>query len=813
MAKDKQSQKSLRNNKSNSENNGKIPKTHTISKPKPSKKPLDSKPKAKLETDQSATALKALSIEDKKSVEDEGFTARTIINIPEESTTTIPNFRNLDKREKNNFQLYYDDSSDEEEDENILRENGIEWFEDTLSKLKSLQLNFNSSIPLIDLQLSFLAHEFGIRILRSSEVNDLYYPLKKEQLKGSKTLSIPEVKECIVSALNNSLSNTYPQEAKKLKESNEESLTRFSDYVEQNPRTVIKAVNSQNLKPFWNKELKLNLPLQKSVHNNESLIKLVKEVYANCGVEATSNIIYNKTAKTKLDQYKPGTNIKKLIREKLLEQNKTVSIKNFVNDNIVDFQRAQDSKIQTFYDSLESHIYNSIENKSKNNVERTTLPSLYNIPLDQEYSIVKFLAHLRLVSKSDIRSIKNFKNYENFISDQEILIRSYNYSPDIFVTAKHTIFKGSGSKSEELNIGKVGNSTSYLSVISMINNLKSYSQNSINDSKLASSVMDMLKNGETKKLDNFTTLHFEQKQATQFVASLTCLLFSTEVARNPASLIIHYMMLELIEKGKLSWEDGLKKVAMTLEGAVPASRWEHLNYKTSLKYNYDKSLEQVLNPNEASLQTFITHEAQIFKQWLKLKYIFITTENDFTNDGNFLKSLEVLEKHCEEWYKIKLEIKQNMVADLLFDIASKDFDLEPFSISDAITLKDIIDWHEKSLKTLLEISTDEEDILKIIKFYCKNDTSDEDEISENENFKNFSNPDIIWVIDDEKLSVEEAFELIKYGVRIHDRDYREYKHEYSRGYSETYLEWLHEKYESSSLGSNSSASSDSSQEN
>jgi hypothetical protein len=514
------------------------------------------------------------------------------------------------------------------------------------------------------------------------------------------------------------------------------------------------------------------------LYDKQRLIKLVKDVYLECKIEVKNNIIYNKEAKTKLGQYCANTEIKKEIKEKLLEQKSSINLQTFVNLNIVDFQRVENSQIKSFYDTLEQNIYKFIESESKNYVERATLPSCYNIPLQEDYSVTKFLAYIRLITKSDIRQMKNFKNHEGFISDQEILIRSYDYGNHILATVKHIIFKETGSKSEELNIGKISKSTNYVSIKSMIDKLKQIYH--VKDQQLALWVTEMLKGNIIKNLNkSLNVTNFQEKEIKLFVTSLTCLLFSTEVARNPASLVIHYMMLELIGSKKLKWNEGLTKIAMTLEKAVPASRWEHLNYKTSLKYNYDKSLN-ALAPEDQQLKVFIKYEAEIFKKWLELKEVPIGINCKI--DEKLIDILAKLTKACEEWYQINLNIKCHMVADFLWNIVGVNYmeEPEPFSIEQMMELRNIVYSNKNSLIKLLKNKVP---IEKIMEIFEKNQLS----------FNEYANEEVWGIANKEGLDFDDIYAYGVQGLINQYKDYiadRDYIADTQKTKNETFSEYL-----------------------
>lgn len=98
----------------------------------------------------------------------------------------------------NQFDSYYDDSSDEDEIEEKLTSYNIikSW------KQKEKKSRINDNIDNDEL-LSFIAHAAGIKLLYSHETNTHYYPLKKQYLSGppnGKT-ALTQVKELINSVI------------------------------------------------------------------------------------------------------------------------------------------------------------------------------------------------------------------------------------------------------------------------------------------------------------------------------------------------------------------------------------------------------------------------------------------------------------------------------------------------------------------------------------------------------------------------------------------------------------------------------------
>ncbi|ABE04529.1 hypothetical protein [Rickettsia bellii] len=604
--------------------------------------------------------------------------------------------------EESNYYLNFDDSSDEE-DTKIIANNNIEWFERATSvgKLCNLlgklsDLHSQKIVTHTDLVLSFLAHEFGIRLLKSQEVDKLYRSKKIQELKKNKVLSDENFTNCVNAAWEKALKKTAEDNLDQYNthyKNNEEALKKFSEYIIDNKRNFIKAVNLKHLDNILNKQVEILLPNTEISITPQKIIEATREVYSACGIAIGNNVIFNRKAK---------------IKEKLLEQEATISIENFANNNIVEFQRIICTKLDIFYNSLNSLLLSNIEKISKNSVKRGVLPNVYNVSFKDYSSSIEFLAYLRLMTKSNIRLIKNFKNNGSIVSDEEILIRVFNYIDDVSVTERQILYKKSSCRADSVDIGKIENSTSYTSIIKMISNLKT--KLNISDKLLAQGVIDILGKGKIINSEIIQCISkaensLQQEEIKKFLHSLTYLLFGSEVVRNPASLIIHYMMLELIIEDNKPWENILSKAPMTIDGAVQASRWQHSNYENLLKYSYDKTTPDI---NTTVLIDFINQEASIFQEWLRLKNI--SPDNVQSNPVTLLEILEGLINACKKWYNIQFNISfKDSIIEIFEDVTCNSLSLEQrqecesLSIKETQELYEIIENNKEEAKNLLNV--------------------------------------------------------------------------------------------------------------
>ena len=176
-------------------------------------------------------------------------------------------------------------------------------------------------------------------------------------------------------------------------------------------------------------------------------------------------------------------------------------------------------------------------------------------------------------------------------------------------------------------------------------------------------------------------------QYMEFCHELIYLLFGCEASRNPAALIHHMMLLDLIEgeaKGYETWEAALlQKMPMSIEDACAASRYLHQEYGRclGLPYNYPGpplvgAKGHPTPSQQPTVNELIGREDRIVRDWLAYKEDheddFATTDSlesegsehtATTEEDQFLKDFQRIQRAIEkDWYPALFELSRELSA-------------------------------------------------------------------------------------------------------------------------------------------------------
>lgn len=256
-----------------------------------------------------------------------------------------------------------------------------------------------------------------------------------------------------------------------------------------------------------------------------------------------------------------------------------------------------------FYSVCESHALNpkSINNLSGNFklpdpikfFSRKTLENTYfNLSATPEENfVVEFLSHLRLHNRSEKRHLANKElckdtGWQIFESENSIikLRNESEYNPK-------------GSRNEQ---------------VAFENNIwASYAEILL---KQTDESIDLL-------LSNRINLKAEQdgQSLDTNVFPMWYLLFGCEVIKNPAALIHNNMVLDLVNAGRLSWDEAaVEKIPMSEAKIIKQAVKLNSFYTdfTPHKYSYDGKYGDV---EISDVATLIEREGAIVKEWLQLK--------------------------------------------------------------------------------------------------------------------------------------------------------------------------------------------------
>jgi hypothetical protein len=154
--------------------------------------------------------------------------------------------------------------------------------------------------------------------------------------------------------------------------------------------------------------------------------------------------------------------------------------------------------------------------------------------------------------------------------------------------------------------------------------IKKLLENNLFSQKISDQIIAELMNDACRGKD--LKLKEISKEAQEKIYALTYLLFKTEVYRSPAALINNMQMLELIEYGKLSFEEAFVEqlMPMSMQGAIKAGR--SLNYQYNKKdisfyyYNnpYVYSGEETRDDKKIKVN-LIKKESGLMDKWLRMK--------------------------------------------------------------------------------------------------------------------------------------------------------------------------------------------------
>lgn len=167
---------------------------------------------------------------------------------------------------------------------------------------------------------------------------------------------------------------------------------------------------------------------------------------------------------------------------------------------------------------------------------------------------------------------------------------------------------------------------------------------------------------------------------------ITYLLFGSEVMRNPASLIHHQMMIDLIIDGIMTWKDALHskrkpkikkknkqesdggEMPKSMKEAVASARILHNRFLPYMPhpYYYDP-LEAADDDNAAAREgELLDRENAIYEKWF-------TEYNQYSRDD--VTRLQDLSKAVSRWYGVEFELKVSLkqLWDSIMDSLTKKF--------------------------------------------------------------------------------------------------------------------------------------------
>lgn len=650
------------------------------------------------------------------------------------------------KRPPSKYELYYDDSSSEEEEKQVFEDYSAGKLEFGINKTKeNLRshckhfYNKNDNAFNQNLDLSFIIHEIAINLIKSPKIGESFFPLKKDLLKENIVLPEGLLKEICKKSITDTLK---PQKVKK------EKIESFINDLVYDKRAFVKSVESGNLSYFYPFTNPLSLKIETVRYPTSSSLK--SKIISLCqqpdlkDCNQLTKKIKNKNQARVINYDKvylsvPQTSVEQFLKDKLINLRKTTTLGDFIKEiqDSPELKNALDSKQEEFRKALYTQIQENLKEASTN-VMRATLPKHfdYEIRKDDFTKLSNELIALgRLMTTSFKRAYKNADRQDSLLGSTESSFFRKVTLGQVALLESQLLYKATGSRSDYVDIETQGKGGAYKNIASTIMNIKSKLQ--IGDKLIAQWILDTLKS----KQDIFSKYYNpkQESELKEFISTLTYLLFGTEAVRNPASLIIHQMMLELIISSNKDWtflkvfttDDGETsggKMPMSQEriknpdvGAVDVSRFMHKVFQTTMKYSYDKApINPVFSRNNLAykfLQKMINLEATVIKDWMYLKKVNIE-DNDKT------KLYEELLEACEMWYGI-VPMRQLIVDNINdFDFSDEDLDsISEFSVKDLYILRDMLQNKSSEVNFLLEHSVSLDRIKKIYAKDAENDTN------------------------------------------------------------------------------------------
>ncbi|MDX2049736.1 MAG: hypothetical protein SFT93_00955, partial [Rickettsiaceae bacterium] len=331
--------------------------------------------------------------------------------------------------------------------------------------------------------------------------------------------------------------------------------------------------------------------------------------------------------------------------------------------------------------------YNSLNNimKNLNLVSRKTLEDsfIFDLSHTENNFYTEFLATLRLCNRSFIRMLKDRTALDGdygYYLKKEGLSRSWK-----FPASKHHIIdihSLTGSK-DELRQDQTESVGSYASIFNTIKNIKSliykcYNCN-VEDADIANLIRSIM-NGD--KLDQFSNLNTNKENYQNISARhkdlilkdlvrISYVMFGSEVVRNPASIIHNLMILDMIIKDKMSWEDALYSffrpvdmndnnesdggiLPMSMKEAVMAARTLHNEYskRMPIPYKYDRAFYSN-NPRCADL---MKREHEITKKWLEMRQATSSNPEEKNEEITLESQIRQIANFLQEQLKIPLSL-------------------------------------------------------------------------------------------------------------------------------------------------------------
>ncbi len=292
---------------------------------------------------------------------------------------------------------------------------------------------------------------------------------------------------------------------------------------------------------------------------------------------------------------------------KQLHQIDQEKIKNIVKTlfGIIDL----DKFIKLFNGLLIDNFKKLLNDDTQIEITRDTLSNKKKYNLENRNEL-DFFSNLRLLRISALRRMRSKKGQGDFTYNFDFPIIE-DVEDVIQITQK--ISKGNALDYHVLNSG------TYSDVYEKVLKIKELG---ISDQDIARFVRQMLLGNKYLVKGSKKFSHKKIKEISQLIAEITVLIFAVEGSRNNSSFIINQMMLDLIEVGKMTWQQAIKdeEMPMAMNGAVKISRAANIHFSEQLPYEYRHPGPTAKKIKKLSDNQVLEKEDRIIKKWLTAFY-------------------------------------------------------------------------------------------------------------------------------------------------------------------------------------------------
>lgn len=278
-------------------------------------------------------------------------------------------------------------------------------------------------------------------------------------------------------------------------------------------------------------------------------------------------------------------------------------------------------------------------------LERKHLPNTYSFKSDNPN---RFFASLRLARRSRVRKMRQCEADSIYQETSSVAYLNWQFTANHTVLERQQISPNLGCSDYVDNLGN------YSAICELLKKISSSASDKVNDGLVAKLIRQTLQGKNLAEIIEQIDIDPKiQKRLLEVITNLTYLLFGTEVIRNPASLIIHQMILDLILIGETNFEEMFGyynadqrvygDMPMAIEHAVSASRQLNNIYQQYMFFPYEYHGAD----DKGRPEKIYDLEADIIKGWL------VVVKGFFVNsDFNNIEVENIILEAWDEWFEL-----------------------------------------------------------------------------------------------------------------------------------------------------------------